>query len=163
MTSASPNWSVKQLAVGARLDIGRVRPNNEDNLCTLLPPDSPVGFGGVLAVADGIGGQRAGEVASQMAVDAVAELIGPDSDLGDRPVTIEVGRLSPDRIERALSSGAELARDMHGRGLIAGALLSLQGRSLSIGDEKCALAPKNDLVSPAWPGLPPTGGIEALV
>ena len=85
MTSVSPNWSVKQLAVGARLDVGRVRPNNEDNLCTLLPPETPVGFGGVLAVADGIGGQRAGEVASQMAVDSVTELFGPDSDPGDSP------------------------------------------------------------------------------
>ncbi len=94
---------------------------------------------------------------------APASSLDPDSDLGDRLVTIEVGRLPPDRIERALSSGAELARDMHGRGLIAGALLSLQGRSLSIGDEKCALAQKKDLVYPAWPELPPTGGIEALV
>lgn len=48
--------------------VGRVRQHNEDRALGHLP---------VFAVADGMGGAKAGEVAAQMAVDAVAELREP--------------------------------------------------------------------------------------
>ena len=59
--------------------------------------------------------------------------LDPDSDLEDRLVTTGVGRLPIESIERALASGVDTARNMHGRGLITGALLSLQECSRSIG------------------------------
>ena len=57
-----------------------------------------------------------------------ARALDPDSDLGDRPVTLEVGRLAPDQIRRALERGAATARDMIRRGLILDAFIVLQGR-----------------------------------
>ena len=51
-----------QLRVGSATDVGRVRSNNEDNL---LVAD------GLYAVADGMGGHAAGEVASLTAVEAL--------------------------------------------------------------------------------------------
>ncbi|QEW24061.1 hypothetical protein LA6_006299 (plasmid) [Paracoccaceae bacterium] len=52
--------------------------------------------------------------------------IAPDSDLGARPVTIDVAPLSvPDR-QGAIDSGARLAQDYLDRGLIRAAYLSLE-------------------------------------
>ena len=50
-------------------DPGCVRPNNED--CYLLSPDK-----GLYVVADGMGGAQAGEHASKLAVETLAEVIG---------------------------------------------------------------------------------------
>lgn len=66
----------RQLILGALSDTGRVRQNNEDRYCALLAPNTPRGVGGVLAVADGVGGHQAGERASQMAVEGVMKLLG---------------------------------------------------------------------------------------
>jgi ApbE superfamily uncharacterized protein (UPF0280 family) len=52
----------------------------------------------------------------------------PQSDLGDRLVTLDVGPLSIDEIRTALDRGVAEARHWLGRGLIAAAALSLDGR-----------------------------------
>lgn len=52
-----------------------------------------------------------------------------DSDLGDLPVTVQVGALPPECLEEALDRGARLARTLCQRGWIHQALLSCQGRS----------------------------------
>ncbi|HKW98725.1 MAG TPA: protein phosphatase 2C domain-containing protein [Bryobacteraceae bacterium] len=49
-------------------DVGRVRTNNED--CALVLPEI-----GLYLLADGMGGARAGEMASRMAIDTVAEIV----------------------------------------------------------------------------------------
>jgi len=49
-------------------DVGRVRSNNED--CALILPEI-----GLYLLADGMGGARAGEMASRLAVDTVAEVV----------------------------------------------------------------------------------------
>jgi protein phosphatase len=58
-----------RLRVGAKSDIGHVREMNED--AYLLRPDD-----GLFVVCDGMGGAPAGEVASQMAVDALVAQLG---------------------------------------------------------------------------------------
>jgi serine/threonine protein phosphatase PrpC len=49
-------------------DVGRVRTNNED--CALILPEV-----GLYLLADGMGGARAGEMASRLAIDTVAEVV----------------------------------------------------------------------------------------
>jgi len=49
-------------------DVGRVRTNNED--CALILPEI-----GLYLLADGMGGARAGEMASRLAVDTVAQVV----------------------------------------------------------------------------------------
>jgi ApbE superfamily uncharacterized protein (UPF0280 family) len=66
---------------------------------------------------------------------APAHDLQPDSDLGVRPVTRDVGRLSPDEIAAALEAGAACARTLLAAGLIDGASLCLQR-------ETCAIALK---------------------
>jgi len=62
-----------------------------------------------------------------------ANELQPDSDLGARLVTREVGELSRDEIAAALESGAECARRLFDRGLIEGAVLRLCGDMLVMG------------------------------
>lgn len=57
----------------------------------------------------------------------------PDSDLGTRLVTRQVGELSQAEIVAALQSGAKCARQLFDRGLIEGAVLRLCGDMLVIG------------------------------
>jgi ApbE superfamily uncharacterized protein (UPF0280 family) len=56
----------------------------------------------------------------------------PDSDLGARLVTRDVGELSGDEIEDALESGAACARKLLAAGLIDGAALRLQGEMIVV-------------------------------
>ena len=53
--------------------------------------------------------------------------LDPDSDLGDLPVTVAVGRLAPALIDEALDRGADEAHRLRVAGYVNGAALSLQG------------------------------------
>ena len=102
------------------------------------------GFGGrsdTFGIADAvtIGARCAAmaDAAATMVANAVdlpghtAILRGPSrraqSDLGSMPVTLAVGALREDEIETALDRGADLARDLLGRGWIEAAALHLRG------------------------------------
>lgn len=65
-----------------------------------------------------------------------AREIKEDSDLGDLPVTVEVGRLPSVAVEAALDSGLGAARALLERGLIVDAYLSLQGRWRTVTDKQ---------------------------
>lgn len=62
-----------------------------------------------------------------------ARTLSPDSDLGDRPVTVAVGPLAPAEVAAALDRGLAAARDMLERGLIRGAALFLRGETRALG------------------------------
>jgi ApbE superfamily uncharacterized protein (UPF0280 family) len=57
-----------------------------------------------------------------------ANLLSPDSDLGNRPVTQGVGPLWPLEITEALDAGLTVAETLRRKGLIAAAALFLCGR-----------------------------------
>ena len=69
---------------------------------------------------------------------APARHLDPQSDLGDRRVTIAVGPLTPDEIERALASGATEAELWRGVGLIEAAALRLGERTRLVGVVGCS-------------------------
>jgi ApbE superfamily uncharacterized protein (UPF0280 family) len=56
-----------------------------------------------------------------------AHSLDPDSDLGDRLVTVAVGPLDVAEVAQALDRGVDVAQAMADRGLIAGAALALRG------------------------------------
>ncbi|MFB9263993.1 UPF0280 family protein [Bradyrhizobium erythrophlei] len=62
-----------------------------------------------------------------------ANELQPDSDLGARPVTRDVGQLSDDEIEKALEAGAARTRDLMTSGLIESAALRLLGETRLVG------------------------------
>ncbi len=61
-------------------------------------------------------------------VRAAANSVRDDSDLGERPVTIDVPALEPAVVTRALAAGARIAERELAAGRIAGAALCLQGQ-----------------------------------
>lgn len=62
-----------------------------------------------------------------------ARAVRDDSDLGDLPVTVAVGPLPDDAIAAALAAGLATAERMRTKGLIAGAVLRLQGHGVATG------------------------------
>jgi serine/threonine protein phosphatase PrpC len=95
--SESSSGGVKALPIEVRVvgrsDVGLVREHNEDNyLLADLATGSrdPAGFhevpreGLVLAVCDGMGGAAAGEVASQLAVDTIYDVMSRSAHVSDR-------------------------------------------------------------------------------
>ena len=62
-----------------------------------------------------------------------ANQLQPDSDLGLRPVTRDVGQLSDDEIAEALVAGEVRARQLLASGLIDGAALFLCGETVVVG------------------------------
>jgi ApbE superfamily uncharacterized protein (UPF0280 family) len=75
-----------------------------------------------------------------------AQDLQPDSDLGARLVTREVGELSAREIEAALNAGAASARALLAAGLIDGAALRLQGETVVVGT-KAIRMPESQTVS----------------
>jgi protein phosphatase len=82
MDSLRAGWAAKgaeqprlyaHVSIGARTDMGRVRENNEDKF-DFLEPDEPSVLarkGRFYAVADGMGGHQAGQIASELALKTV--------------------------------------------------------------------------------------------
>jgi ApbE superfamily uncharacterized protein (UPF0280 family) len=70
----------------------------------------------------------------------------PDSDLGARLVTRDVGALSHREIEEALEAGAEKARALLGQGLIEGAALRLHGETRIVAPKTRPVAVARQLV-----------------
>ena len=93
----------------------------------------------VIAASGAIADVAATLVANQ--VDCIDEEIercpaldlDPDSDLGDRLVTVKVGKLPENAINNALDRGEQFALSLIRRGIIHGTLLSLQGHNRTVG------------------------------
>jgi ApbE superfamily uncharacterized protein (UPF0280 family) len=69
-----------------------------------------------------------------------ARRVKEDSDLGNLPVTVEVGMLPENIVEAALASGLKAARTMRNRGLLQAACLILQGQSRMVGSRNQRMA-----------------------
>jgi uncharacterized protein len=69
-----------------------------------------------------------------------ASKLDPDTDLGDLLVTTKVGKLTADEISAALDAGAKQAEGYLQKGLLAGAVLMLQGELRTVGAPVQALA-----------------------
>ncbi|MGO8950530.1 MAG: protein phosphatase 2C domain-containing protein, partial [Ktedonobacterales bacterium] len=65
-----------RLAAAGLTDIGRRREHNQDNVTHYVPPDENelVAKGALFVVCDGMGGHAAGEVASELGVNAIRDV-----------------------------------------------------------------------------------------
>src|SRR5438445_8665624 len=63
-----------KVEVGSCTNPGRVRPTNQDSLGDFDSPDGGPDKGRLLVLADGMGGEAGGEIASRLAVDVVGKM-----------------------------------------------------------------------------------------
>jgi hypothetical protein len=73
------------------------------------------------------------DVCSPKVIRRPARDLDPDSDLGARPVTVEVGPLSAEEIDAALGRGEAFAGRCLEKGLILAAALTLHGTTVTVG------------------------------
>ena len=123
------------LEVGGSTDKGKVRSENQDAYCTIIPPVAPPGVAGVLAVADGMGGHQGGATASRIAIETVVELFTENDSDPDATIT---GSSNSNRVSGAIRLGNARVREMASSPQLAGmgttmTVASLKGRTLSIG------------------------------
>lgn len=120
------------LWVGARTDTGRVRANNQDAVGTWkdLPQTIPFDDSGYLfAVADGVGGNEQGEVASALAIETLFHTYyGDDTTEVPNALKRAVRKANEAVYERGLSQSEDRAM---GTTLVAGVI---RGTTLTIGN-----------------------------
>ena len=86
---------------------------------------------GAAAAAAAIAGTV--DIESKAITRKAASKVDADTSLGDALVATKVGRLTSGEIETALSAGVAAAEAALAKGLIAGAVLALQGESKTVG------------------------------
>lgn len=76
--------------------------------------------------------------------------LAPDTDLGDRLVTQEVGELSPAEIADALDAGAAIAHSLRRDGLVESAALHLRGHTRVVDSEQFSPFARADNLQLGW-------------
>lgn len=146
-TRAVIQAAMLRLTIAARTDRGLQRSNNEDALLIVNldaqercedVADWHVGHRGVLlAVSDGLGGARAGEVASEMSVEAVFEELRLERRAGDldRMLQRAVARAS----RRVCEAGRTRERQGMGATLTAALIEGTTAHVVQVGDSRAYL------------------------
>ena len=121
----APNQPGAKSFFGSRTEVGHVREHNEDSL-VVTPP--------LFAVADGMGGHEAGEVASEIAINALAELApaSPDGDALARAVVAA-------NLEVIKAPGKGIGREGMGTTLTAAVLEGERLVIAQVGDSRAYL------------------------
>jgi serine/threonine protein phosphatase PrpC len=123
------------LDIGLATDIGRVREGNEDALLAVLPDGKRVGQV-LVAVADGMGGHKAGEVASALAIEALEHaLVEVDASAPAEELLTHAAELGNRTIWEA--AAADVEKEGMGTTLVC-ALLSADGQAViaNVGDSR---------------------------
>lgn len=124
-----------------RSDPGRVRAHNEDYLGWVAPPSPSAGrtHGWLFALADGVGGQQRGEVASRVAIESV--LAGFRAARPGEPLPALLARLAQTANARVFETGMSAAPGGVNMAttLVACALRFDRVAVAHVGDSRCYL------------------------
>lgn len=127
-----------------RTDRGRVRQNNEDYIDCVAPrnTDEVQSHGWLFALADGVGGQDCGEVASRVAVESI--IAGFRSASAPTPHTALLSRLvqsaNTDVYETGRAAGAAVATT-----IVACAVRHASAVIAHVGDSRCYLIRRSEV------------------
>lgn len=130
-TNSNKNTAGQDISFGSRTDIGYVRDHNEDSL-TIIPP--------LFAVADGMGGHEAGEIASEITVNTLAELAPSHLDAEGLTAAVEAANYN---VMKAPRQG--IGRDGMGTTLTAAMLEGERLLIAQVGDSRAYLLHKGHL------------------
>ena len=137
------NWS-------ALSHVGMLRSINQDAYCALVGSDAPPGIDALLAVADGMGGHLAGEVASAMAIQGLVNHLSADSGEGDTITSKLLNGSLLDRVVQEVNTEvhqASMQPDNRGMGTTLTVVL-LKGSKLHlahVGDSRAYLLRAGEL------------------
>lgn len=123
--------------LGAKTDLGRIRENNEDKLEFFQPddPDILATKGALYAVADGMGGHAAGQIASEMALKNVVKSYYSDNS----PMIEESIRAAVQQANGIIYETARAIPERSGMGTTI-TLLIIRGEEAfiaQVGDSRC--------------------------
>lgn len=130
-TNSNKNTAGQDISFGSRTDIGYVRDHNEDSLI-IIPP--------LFAVADGMGGHEAGEIASEITVNTLAELAPSHLDAEGLTAAVEAANYN---VMKAPRQG--VGRDGMGTTLTAAMLEGERLLIAQVGDSRAYLLHKGHL------------------
>ena len=130
-TNSNKNTAGQDISFGSRTDIGYVRDHNEDSLI-IIPP--------LFAVADGMGGHEAGEIASEITVNTLAELAPSHLDAEGLTAAVEAANYN---VMKAPRQG--IGRDGMGTTLPAAMLEGERLLIAQVGDSRAYLLHKGHL------------------
>ena len=130
-TNSNNNTAGQDISFGSRTDIGYVRDHNEDSLI-IIPP--------LFAVADGMGGHEAGEIASEITVNTLAELAPSHLDAEGLTAAVEAANYN---VMKAPRQG--IGRDGMGTTLTAAMLEGERLLIAQVGDSRAYLLHKGHL------------------
>ena len=130
-TNSNKNTAGQDISFGSRTDIGYVRDHNEDSLI-IIPP--------LFAVADGMGGPEAGEIASEITVNTLAELAPSHLDAEGLTAAVEAANYN---VMKAPRQG--IGRDGMGTTLTAAMLEGERLLIAQVGDSRAYLLHKGHL------------------
>ena len=130
-TNSNKNTAGQDISFGSRTDIGYVRDHNEDSLI-IIPP--------LFAVADGMGGHEAGEIASEITVNTLAELAPSHLDAEGLTAAVEAADYN---VMKAPRQG--IGRDGMGTTLTAAMLEGERLLIAQVGDSRAYLLHKGHL------------------
>lgn len=130
-TNSNKNTAGQDISFGSRTDIGYVRDHNEDSLI-IIPP--------LFAVADGMGGHEAGEIASEITVNTLAELAPSHLDAEGLTAAVEAANYN---VMKAPRQG--IGRDGMGTTLTAAMIEGERLLIAQVGDSRAYLLHKGHL------------------
>ncbi len=117
------------LETAALTDVGPARDHNEDAVRTSAEEGHPL-----LAVADGMGGHRAGDVASQKALDVFVEAVPLDVETGVEPTLREAVARANDHVRELAAENPEY--DGMGTTLVAAVVAGGTTTVVNVGDSR---------------------------
>jgi serine/threonine protein phosphatase PrpC len=123
------------LDIGTATDVGRVREHNEDSFLAVRPTGARGGTA-LVAVADGMGGHKAGEVASALAVQSLQQALDDSDPAASADALL---RQALEAGNRAIWEAAAEDFEKEGMGTtIVAALLSADGQVViaNVGDSR---------------------------
>ena len=97
------------ITLGSLTHVGKVRTSNQDDYCAVLDLNAPPGTDALLAVADGMGGHQAGDVASKLAIRGLVQRLAPSE--GGEPTLLSQARYDT-RLEQVVQQvNAEVSQE----------------------------------------------------